>query len=734
MDVRRIFAMIHRFWQNASKTDSVSPKAARLPMSISPSLSVQSGSPSPLGATVQTDGQVNFAVSAPRADAVDLCLYWNKRDPQAESVRVRMPERTHGVWHASIIGLPENVRYGYRVEGPWKPAEGLYFNHQKVLLDPYAKMVDAPSRHHNSMLGRLLDGNPNLDDSGEFAPKGIVKRIPSFDWKGAERPCIPMHETVIYETHVKGFSNLNRALRKKIRGTYAGLAHKKSISYLKDLGITTVQLLPVHHHLDDGFLLSRGLVNFWGYNTLAFFTPEVRYASTDDPIREFREMVRAFHREGMEIILDVVYNHTCEAGIYGPTCLFRGLDNAAYYRAAPSDPGSYDDVTGCGNSVDISHPDAMKLVLDSLRYWVSEMGVDGFRFDLAATLGRDPRDFTRNSAFFRAVHQDPVLRSVKLIAEPWDIGKGGYQQGNFPVLWCELNGKYRDCVRRFWKGDPVTGEFATRITGSEDLFAHNGRLPTSSINIVTSHDGFTLRDLVSYNHKHNEANGELNRDGDAHNLSYNYGVEGKTDDEAILEIRKRQVRNFLTTLICSQGVPFLTAGDEKLRTQLGNNNAYCQDNDLSWLEWDEKDSEAKSMYLFVRKLLDFRRNHPSLRKQRFFSGNEMNGTGLADVTWLNVEGEQKDINDWNLNKPGAFAMMIHREASFQHEPLTGFLLFFFNARPKDLKVRFPQNPDFRWECIVDTYDPKGEPSEKNASPGDRRKLRSRSVQIWRELA
>ncbi|MDF1815596.1 MAG: glycogen debranching protein GlgX [Verrucomicrobiales bacterium] len=700
----------------------------------SSSLSITEGRPSPLGSTRSYGGNVNFAVVAPRADAVDLCLFWNDMEPGEESARVRMTGNSFGVWHVAIEGLPDRCRYGYRVQGPWKPEEGLFFNHHKLLLDPYAKLIDGKSLHHNSMRCRRSDGRMDKTDSGPFAPRGVIVDPYPFDWEDTRRPNIPMTDCVFYEAHIKGFSYLNPELPEDLRGTYAGLAHESSIQYLKELGITSVQLLPVHQHLDDGFLLDRGLINYWGYNTLGFFAPEYRFSATNDPITEFKEMVRTFHREGMEVILDVVYNHTCETGVDGPTCLFRGFDNAAYYRTMSGDPATYDDVTGCGNSVDISQRDAMKLVLDSLRYWVTEMGVDGFRFDLAATLGRDSKEFTNDAAFFRAVHQDPILSEVKMIAEPWDIGLGGYQQGNFPVIWKELNGKYRDCVRQFWRGDPlVVGEFATRVTGSADLFAHNGRSPESSLNMITSHDGFTLHDLVSYNQKHNEANGELNRDGDSHNISYNHGVEGSTDDPVVNEMRKRQIRNFLTTLICSQGVPFITAGDERLRTQQGNNNGYCQDSELSWINWDRDDPEAEAMYRFVRRLIAFRRENPSLRKSRFFTGNKMNNTGLADVSWLNIRGRIKENADWSVEKSGAFGMMIHREASFRRKPLSGFILFFFNARQEEVKFHFPEKPNFRWECIIDTLDAEGKPTLETAKPGQKVHVSARSMQIWREL-
>ncbi len=697
-----------------------------------PNLTISEGCPYPLGATEQADGSVNFAVVAYRADAVDLCLFWNSEAAELETARIRLHARTRGVWHISIGGLPRGCRYGYRVQGPWKPAQGSYFNHQKLLLDPYARLVAGISRYHPSMRVTTKEGKPDLTDSGKSAPKGCIAGRSDFDWQGKKHLTIPMEDTAVYEMHVRGFSMLNSEIPPKLRGTYAGLGHEASIRYLTDLGITSVQLLPVHHHLDDGFLIDRGLVNYWGYNTLAYFAPERRYAATDDPIREFREMVRALHHAGIEVILDVVYNHTCETGVDGPTCLFRGFDNTGYYRTALDNLAIYDDVTGCGNTVDTSKRDAMALVMDSLRYWVTEMGVDGFRFDLAATLGRDPRDYTPNSAIFRAIHQDPVLHRTKLIAEPWDIGRGGYHQGNFPVIWSELNGKYRDCVRRFWRGDSmVVGEFATRLTGSADLFAHNFRPPSASLNMITSHDGFTLRDLVSYHHKHNEANGEHNRDGENHNLSFNHGAEGKTNDNVINELRRRQVRNFFATLMCSQGAPFITAGDERLRTQWGNNNAYCQDNELSWMNWQD-DPEQETMIRFVRKMLRFRKANPALRKTRFFTGNEITETGLADVTWLNIEGEPKNPEDWSVKQSGAFGMLIHREASRGQNEGCGFLFLLFNARPYEIELRFPARPEIDWRCLIDTIDPEGNPVETEARPGDTIKIVSRSLQIWGE--
>ena len=671
------------------------------------------------------------------ADAVDLCLFSDLDDLVRETHRIRLPERRGDTWHGAVSGIPEGSLYGYRVSGPWAPDEGHFFNPRKLLLDPYARRIHEASRFHPSMVTVCDDGTPDPADSAEFSPKGVVPARLPFDWEGDEPPGTPDCDTVIYEMHVKGFSQLNPKLPIELRGTYAGLAHESSIEYLKNLGVSAVQLLPVHQHLDDGFLLDRGLVNYWGYNTLGFFAPEIRYAATSDVVTEFREMVKALHRSGIEVLLDVVYNHTCEAGITsGPTCFLRGFDNANYYHHDPEEPQNYVDFTGCGNSLDVSHPHSLRLVTDSLRYWIEEMHVDGFRFDLAAELGRDPKSYNLRSAFFSGLQQDPVLCQAKLIAEPWDLGHpDSYQLGNFPANWAELNGKFRDRVRAFWRGEPaMAAGLATRLTGSEDLFAHNGRRPTASVNLITSHDGFTLHDLVSYNEKQNLANGEKNNDGEPHNLSYNHGEEGHTSSARIKRIRRQQIRNFFTTLICSQGVPLISAGDEVMRTQEGNNNAYCQDNELSWLPWDEDDVHAGKMRQFVRRLLSFRRENPVLRKTRFFSGSILNGSGLKDVSWFQSDGVKRETFDGDADESSAFTMLIHRDAALSYgQRERVFLIFFFNANQKKAIFRFPEVHDLPgWERVIDTATDEPE-VKKSAPPGSEIELSDRSVQIWREI-
>ena len=688
-------------------------------------IKIEPGSRFPLGATVLKDGSVNFAVVSQDAEAVFLCLYCDPKAPWRETHRLEMPAKERDIRFARVTGIPEGALYGYRARGPWKPKLGHYFNESKLLLDPYARHIPRPSRYVSSMRGMQADGTPCLADSGSHAPRARVPfGLDSYDWEGDIPPRIPLPDSVVYETHVKGFSHLNRDIPAELRGTYAGLAHPASIEYLRDLGVTSVQLLPVHQHLDDSFLLEKGLVNYWGYNTIGFFAPEAGYAATDDPVTEFRDMVKALHRAGLEVILDVVYNHTGEAGLDGPTCLLRGFDNRCYYHTDPLHPGHYEDFTGCGNSVDVAHPRALRLVLDSLRYWVEEMHVDGFRFDLAVELGRFPKHFDRRAAFFQAIHQDPVLSQVKMIAEPWDLGPEGYQIGNFPTDWSELNGRFRDDVRMFWRGDAgAMGEFATRITGSELLFSHNRRTPGSSVNLITSHDGFTLNDLVSYNEKHNLANGERNRDGDSHNLSSNHGVEGPTDDPHIQALRSRQVRNFLATLICSQGVPFLLGGDEMRRTQHGNNNTYCQDNELSWFPWEMTD-EAKSTHSFVRRMLRLRREHPSLRRRAFFTGKPDEKHDFPDVCWFRPDGQRKESADWNGKKAGAFCMLVRGGAE---EPM---LLFFFNARDKDKSFSFPDVPQDTWSLLIDTVE---FPTPREGETSDAKTvLAPKSLQIWEE--
>ncbi len=685
-------------------------------------LSVSSGNPDKLGAVPLPDGTVNFAVASEMAGAITLGLFTEPRHPARETHRIPLTNRSGDTWHVAVGGIPAGSTYGYRVEGAWDPAAGLFFNPNKLLLDPYARHIDGPSKYHASLRATTTDGAMDPTDSAPHAPRAFVPAPDHYDWEGDAPLRIPMTDTVISELHVKGFSKLNPDVPENLRGTYAGLAHPASTGYLVDLGITSVQLLPVHQHLDDDFLLERGLVNYWGYNTLGFFAPEARYAAGADPVTEFRDMVKALHRAGLEVILDVVYNHTCEAGTDGPTCLLRGFDNLTYYHTDTTHPHNYVDFTGCGNSVDLSHPIPLRLVLDSLRYWVEEMHVDGFRFDLAAELGRTLESYSRRAAFFQAIHQDPVLSRTKLIAEPWDLGHGGYQIGNFPVDWAELNGKFRDGVRRFWRGEPaVSGELAARLTGSEDLFAHNRRTPLASINFITSHDGFTLHDLVSYNQKHNLDNGEKNADGDSHNLSGNHGHEGPTTDKKILALRHRQIRNFLATLICSQGVPFLLAGDERLRTQLGNNNAYCQDNAISWVSW-QASAEAKAMRNFVRRLLKLRRDFPILRRNTFFNGEVPEEGSLPDVCWLRPDGNIKESIDWEAEKAGSFSVLV-RGASVEES-----LLFFFNARSETREFHFPHKPQATWELVIDTRDPRlaGNRTPRPASV----LVTERSLQIW----
>ncbi len=696
-----------------------------MPRTVAPaSFELLAGNPHPLGATALPDGTVNFAVNAAASATIELCLFTDPKHPTRETARLPMTEHRGDTRFLRVKGLPPGSTYGYRVDGPWDPLAGLLANPHKLLLDPYARRIAGISRHHPSMRTRTDDDERDRRDSAPHAPRGLVPTLDPYDWEDDTPPGIPFSETLIYEMHVKGFSKLNPAVPEPLRGTYAGLAHPASIAYLQDLGITAVQLLPVHQHLDDGFLLDRGLVNYWGYNTLGFFAPEVRYAAGEDPVTEFRDMVKALHRAGIEVILDVVYNHTCEAGPDGPTCLLRGYDNLAYYHTVPTRPGQYLDFTGCGNSVDLSHPRGLRLVMDSLRYWVEEMHVDGFRFDLAVELGRNAEFYNRRATFFQAVHQDPVLARTKLIAEPWDLGYGGYQIGNFPSDWSELNGKYRDAMRRFWRGDPgVSGEFAARLTGSEDLFAHNRRPPTASVNLLTSHDGFTLLDLVSYNQKHNLANGEHNADGDSHNISFNHGVEGPTDDPEIHQLRLRQVRNFLATLLCSQGTPFLLAGDERLRSQGGNNNAYCQDNEISWISWDE-DPEATSLREFVKRLVRLRREFPCLRRKTFFTGELIGDTGLPDICWLRPDGRPKESVDWESERPAAFSVMINGLETRES------LMIFFNSRHEECRFRFPPTPPSSWILVADTADPERE--GLRAAPPEPISLVEHSMQIWKQ--
>jgi glycogen operon protein len=672
---------------------------------------------------------VNFALFSSQATAVDLCLF-DTDDPVLELGRVRMSQRSGDIWHARVHGCTANQLYGYRVHGPWNPAAGLFFNPNKLLLDPFARGFSEPARFHPSQVPVATDSTnselpqPSHVDSAPHLPRCIVTSN-GFDWEGDRPPAIPFANTLIYELHVKGFTQLHPAVPEPLRGTYAGLANEAAIGYLCDLGVTAVQLMPVHYHLDDRFLIERGLVNYWGYNTLGFFAPDPRYAAGPDPIAEFKGMVKALHRAGIEVILDVVYNHTGETGTDGPSCCFRGIDNLAYYRTQPKDPGSYQDFTGCGNTLNTPHPRVLQLIMESLRYWVDQMHVDGFRFDLAVTLGREPTNYNIHSAFFKAILQDPVLSRVKMIAEPWDLGRGGYQVGNFPHGWSELNGRYRDTVRQFWKGDPgVLPEFSSRLTGSEDLYAPGNRSPQASVNFITSHDGFTLRDLVSYNHKHNEDNLEDNRDGSDNDFSWNHGVEGETDNDEVLELRERQQRNFLTTLLMSRGVPFILAGDEFGRSQNGNNNAYCQDNELSWIDWDALEREA-DFFNFVKGLVAFRKKCSTLRRKRFFSGQRSATSGSPDIAWHRPDGTEMATTDWHAATAGAIS-------AFLDGPATTPILLLLNAQPEPQTFRLYAPPGTKrtahWNLEIDTANPHG--VGRTAALHGTSVLASRSMQAW----
>ncbi|HEY5909866.1 MAG TPA: glycogen debranching protein GlgX, partial [Verrucomicrobiae bacterium] len=625
------------------------------------------GKPYPLGATWDGEG-VNFTLFSEHAERIELCLF-DSPDAKRETRRIPLPEATNQVWHAYVPGVGPGQIYGYRVHGPYEPGSGHRFNPHKVLLDPYARAIGRPLRWGDELFGyRVGDKNADLSfdkrDSAGLAPLGVVID-PAFDWGGDRPPCRRWRETIIYETHVKGFTQRHPAVAEGLRGTYAGLACEESIAHFTRLGVTAVELMPVHHFVQDRCLLERKLSNYWGYNTLAYFAPEPRYASSGSPfeaVREFKTMVKALHAADIEVILDVVYNHTAEGNQLGPTLSFRGIDNFGYYRLTHPDLRYYMDYTGCGNTLDMTTPKVLQLIMDSLRYWVLEMHVDGFRFDLAAALAREFHAVDRLGAFFDIIHQDPVISQVKLIAEPWDLGEGGYQVGNFPVGWTEWNGKYRDDVRRFWKGDEGTlSELATRLCGSSDLYESSGRRPSASINFITAHDGFTLQDLVSYDQKHNEANGEENRDGSNENHSWNHGAEGPTADTSVLELRDRQRRNLLATLLFSQGVPMICGGDEIGRTQQGNNNAYCQDNEISWYDWN-LDERQQAFLDFVCRLISFRRKHPNLRRHKYFQGRPIRGTNVKDVVWVKADGAEMTDEEWSAGWHRALGLRLDGDA------------------------------------------------------------------------
>ncbi len=654
----------------------------------------------PLGATWDGSG-VNFAIYSYHATHIDLVLF-DARDPSREVATLTLPERTAHVWHGYVPGVRPGQLYGYRVHGAYAPERGMRFNPAKLVIDPYAKAIAGEVDWNAPVFGYRI-GSPHEDferddeDSAWGMPKAVVANT-QFDWQDDRPPGTPLHDSVIYEVHVKGFTATHPDVPEELRGTYAGLATPPVIEYLKKLGITAVELLPVHDFLDDKRLVEAGLRNYWGYNTVNFFSPEARYCSSGDrgeQVTEFKSMVRALHRAGIEVILDVVYNHTAEGNHLGPTLSFKGIDNTSYYRLVDGDPRFYMDYTGTGNSLNAQNPQSLKLIMDSLRYWVLEMHVDGFRFDLASALARELHDVDRLSSFFDIIHQDPVLSRVKLIAEPWDIGSGGYQVGNFPVLWTEWNDKYRDTVRRFWRGDThQMRELAYRLTGSSDLYLNDGRRPYASINFVAAHDGFTLNDLVSYNDKHNEANGEGNRDGHHNNISYNYGAEGPTDDPGIIEVRERQKRNLLATLLLSQGVPMINGGDEIGRTQGGNNNAYAQDNEISWFDWD-LDERDSSLLDFTRMVVAFRNAHPTLHRRHFFQGREIKGTDVKDVMWFGPSGDEMTEEEWQAPDTRAVAIRLDGREIGETDALgtpllDDHLLIILNASPDTVRFCVPE--------------------------------------------
>ena len=673
------------------------------------------GKPYPLGAAWDGAG-VNFSLFSENATKVELCLF-DGANAKRET-RIPITQQTHQVWHTYLPEVRPGQLYGFRVHGPYEPADGLRFNPAKLLLDPYAKAIAGSIQWSNALFGYTV-GNVEADlsindqDSAGGMPKCVVMD-PAFSWGNDTPPNTPWHKTIIYELHVKGFTKLRPEVPPELRGTYAGLSCPPVIEYLKNLGITAVELMPVHQFVADRHLKDRGLTNYWGYNTIGFFAPEVSYASSGvfgQQVVEFKTMVRALHREGIEVILDVVYNHTGEGNHLGPTLCFRGIDNTSYYRLVADDRRYYMDYTGCGNTLDMTHPRILQLIMDSLRYWVMEMHVDGFRFDLASTLARELHDVDRLGAFFDIIQQDPVISQVKLIAEPWDLGPGGYQVGNFPVLWAEWNAAYRDTVRRFWKGDAgQVGALAFRLTGSSDLYARNGRLPYASINFITAHDGFTLHDLVSYNDKHNDANGEESRDGHNENLSWNCGAEGETDNPAIVALRERQKRNFLATLLLSQGVPMLLAGDEFGRSQRGNNNAYCQDNEMSWIDW-KLDRPRRQLWEFTKLLIRIFHQHPVLRRSHFFQGRKIRGSEVKDLAWFRPDGKEMTDEDWANPEMRCFGLRLAGDAIEEvdergNRVVDDTLLILLNAHHETIPFVLPAHRrKLHWLVVIDTSEP-----------------------------
>jgi isoamylase len=676
-------------------------------------MKIRPGSPYPLGATWDGEG-VNFALFSENATGVELCLFEGSKGND-ELARVRVTEQTDLVWHVYIPGIRPGQRYGYRVHGPYEPERGHRFNPAKLLIDPYARAIDGHVRWNQLIFGYTLD-HPDADlskddrDSSPAVPKSLVidETAPMVDSRQLR---YPWNGRPIYELHVKGFTIRHPEVPEDLRGTYSGLASPPIIEYLRGLGVTSVELMPIHQFVSDGMLQGRGLTNYWGYNSIGFFAPDVRYASKGrlgEQVDEFRQMVNTLHKAGIEVILDVVYNHTAEGNHLGPTISYRGIDNAAYYRLLADNPRYYMDYTGTGNTINVRNPRTLQLIMDSLRYWITQMGVDGFRFDLASSLARELHEVDRLGSFFDTISQDPTISRVKLIAEPWDVGEGGYQVGNFPPLWSEWNGKYRDTVRDYWRGAERTlGEFAYRLTGSSDLYEGTGRRPFASINFVTVHDGFTLHDLVSYNDKHNEANGENNRDGESDNRSWNMGVEGPTDDPEILARRARQKRNFLATLMLSQGVPMLVAGDELGRSQQGNNNAYNQDNEISWVDWENADEDLLE---FTKRLIDMRRRHRVFRRRRWFQGRPIHGSGVTDIGWFRPDGTEMDDEDWRTGYAKSLGVFLNGERIDSTDPrgdpvVDDSFYILFNAHHDRLDFRTPgEEWGKRWVKVLDTFD------------------------------
>ncbi len=702
------------------------------------SRAVWPGAPFPLGPTWDGEG-TNFSLFSENAERVELCLF----DTDDAEERVAVEHQTAHTWHCYLPGVGPGQRYGYRVHGPWRPADGKRFNASKLLIDPYAKSIDGPVRYERARTLAYSPGKEDVRDDTDSAaaiPRSVVVD-PAFDWEGDVPLGRPWAETVIYELHVKGFTRTMPGVREDLRGTYAGLASDAAVTYLRDLGVTAVELLPVHHIAHEHSLVERGLVNYWGYSTIGYLAPHAGYAATGsrgEQVREFKGMVKAMHRAGIEVILDVVYNHTAEGNHLGPTLSFKGVDNAAYYRLVPGDPRHYMDFTGTGNSLNPVNPSVLRLIMDSLRYFVTECHVDGFRFDLASALARELYDVDKLSAFFDVIHQDPVLSQVKLIAEPWDVGPGGYQVGNFPVLWSEWNGMYRDTMRDFWRGHTAVAEFARRFTGSSDLYQADGRHPSASINFVTCHDGFTLRDLVSYDRKHNEANLEENRDGTDDNRSWNCGVEGETDDVAVNMLRDRQSRNVLATLLLSQGTPMLLAGDERRNTQHGNNNAYCQDNALSWLEWELGERDA-GLLEFTKRLLRLRAAHPVFRRSDFLTGEALQGSGAPDVWWFRPDGRKMTLVDWARGDAFALGAFLNGEEiptlDERGEPMEdeSFIVLFNAWREPVTFVLPPARFGRRWGHELCTADPELAPNGKAYAARAAVPVEARALRVLRRV-